>query len=548
MNKNTLEKLNYYELKEIVKEYCVSSLGKTLIDKLQPSNDLEVVNKRLDETSEGRKLIDASCEIPLEGVYDVLPYMREIENGKALEPEELVIIADFLRACKNVKTFMLDMGRIIPNLSSYAQRISDLSYIEDEINICVKDYIIDSNVNRELRKIRRRIEKNEDKIKNRLQKFLNSSENQKYIEEFSICKRKGKYTVAIKSDYKESIDGNIIENSDDGSIVYMELDIVSKYASELSMLKVEENIEEYEILGELSEMIKERMKDLKNNIDIMAEYDMIWAKAKYSKDISGIKPKINNNGYIKIVDGKYALLENGVPLNFEIGQNFRSLIITGPNAGGKTVVLKTVGLFTLAIQSGIHISAKEGTEISIFNEIFAEIGDNQNIENALSTFSAHVKNLAEIINEASKSSLLLFDEIGSGTEPNEGAAFAIAILEDLYHKGCITVATTHYGEIKNFSEEHDDFENAAMEFKKDTLEPLYKLHIGKTGDSNALYIAEKMGMPESIINRTKEYIETKAYNYKLIDKTIKTDIDSKIESKIEDTGFFNTIYEYLENK
>lgn len=547
MNKNTLEKLNYYELKEILKKYCSSPLGKEVIDNLQPSNDLDIINKRLEETSEGRRLIDSSSEIPLEGICDVYPYVKKIESGKALEPEELVILSDFLRACTNVKIFMKDMGRIIPNLSSYAQRIADLSYIEEEIKMCIKNYRIDSNVNRELRKIRRRIEKNEDKIKSKLQKFLSNNDNKEYIEEFSILKRKGKYTVAIKSQYKEVIDGNIIESSDDGSIVFMELDIIFKYSSELSMLKVEENIEEYEILGELSEMILERMKDLKSNIAIMAEYEMIWAKANYSKDISGIKPKINNNGYIKIIDGKYALLENGVPLNFEIGKDFRNLIITGPNAGGKTVVLKTVGLLTLAVQSGIHIAAKEGTEISIFNEIFAEIGDNQNIENALSTFSAHVKNLAEIINEASKSSLLLFDEIGSGTEPNEGAAFAIAILEDLYHKGCITVATTHYGEIKNFSEEHEDFENAAMEFKKDTLEPLYKLHIGKTGDSNALYIAEKMGIPDSIIKRTQKYIETKAYNYKLIGEEDEIKKEIKLEARIDDTNFFNTIYEYLDN-
>ena len=192
------------------------------------------------------------------------------------------------------------------------------------------------------------------------------------------------------------------------------------------------------------------------------------------------------------------------------------IIITGPNAGGKTVVLKTVGMLTLAVQSGFHIAAKEGTEMAVFNKMFVDIGDNQSVENALSTFSSHVKNLAQIIKDSGKSTLLLFDEIGSGTEPNEGAALAIAILEELYHKGCITIATTHYGEIKNFSKEHPDFENAAMEFEKDTLEPLYKLSIGKCGDSNALYISKKMGISDAIIERTKQYIEKKNYNYELI--------------------------------
>lgn len=283
-------------------------------------------------------------------------------------------------------------------------------------------------------------------------------------------------------------------------------------------------MEEYKILATLTEMLYERIKEIKINIEVISEYDMIWAKAKYSKDIEGIKPKLNEHGYIKIIKGSYPLIKNGVPLDFEIGKDYRSLIITGPNAGGKTVVLKTLGMLTLATQSGFHIKAKEGTEISIFNKIFVDIGDNQSVENALSTFSSHVKNLAYIIKESNKSTLLLFDEIGSGTEPNEGAALAIAILEEVYHKGCITVATTHYGEIKNFSEHHPDFENAAMEFRKETLEPLYKLNIGKTGDSNALYISKKMGILDKIIEKTRRYIESKDYNYELIK-------DSKVNKK-----------------
>ena len=296
-------------------------------------------------------------------------------------------------------------------------------------------------------------------------------------------------------------------------------------------------MEEYKILGMLTEMLNEKIREIKINIEVIAEYDMIWAKAKYSNDINGIKPKLNEYGYIKIVDGKYPLLKNPVPLNFEIGNDYRALIITGPNAGGKTVVLKTVGILTLATQSGFHIPAKEGTEISVFNKIFVDIGDNQSIENALSTFSSHVKNLADIIKQSSKSTLLLFDEIGSGTEPNEGAALAIAILEELYHKGCITIATTHYGEIKNFSEEHPHFENAAMEFKKDTLEPLYKLHIGRSGDSNALYISKKMGISDSIIEKTKKYIETKKYNYDLINS-------SKLTKKKEEIQEVDSKYNY----
>ena len=537
MDKTTLEKLNYFELKEIVKGYCISGLGKALIDKLEPSSNLKVVSKRLDETSEGRRLLEASYHIPLAGIFNITPHIEKIEKGASLDPEDLTMMSDFLRGWRKIKLFVKDKEGYAPTLCSYGESITDLSYIEEEINRCIRGSVVDSNASKELKKIRRRIDECEEKIRERLDKFLKNSENKKYIQETFISKRNGRYTIPIKSAYKKYVQGTVIEASSKGSTVFMEPDVISRYTADLSTLKIEESIEEYKILAMLTEMINERIRDLKINIEVIAEYDMIWAKAKYSNEISGIKPKLNDHGYIKIVDGKYPLIKNTVPLNFEIGDNYRALIITGPNAGGKTVVLKTVGILTLAVQSGFHIAAKEGTEISVFNNVFVDIGDNQSIENALSTFSSHVKNLAEIIKQSTKSTLLLFDEIGSGTEPNEGAALAIAILEELYHKGCITIATTHYGEIKNFSEEHPDFQNAAMEFKKDTLEPLYKLHIGKSGDSNALYISKKMGISDSIIERTRKYIENKEYNYEMIKA-------NKVSKKKEEIQALDSRYSY----
>lgn len=529
MNKLTLEKLHYYKLKEIIKGYCVSGLGKSLIDKLEPSDNLKIVEQRLEETSEGRRLLDASYHIPLEGIFDVVPLIYKIDKGAALDPNELVMISNFLRGCRKIKLFMKDKEGYAKTLSSYGENITDLSYIEEEINISIKGSTVDSNASKELKKIRRHIDICEGKIKERLEKFLKNSTNKEYIQESFISQRNGRYTIPIKAAFKNQVQGTIIETSTKGSTVFIEPSVISKYTMELSTLKVEESIEEYRILSTLTEMIYERIKDLKINIEVISEYDMIWAKAKYSREINGIKPKINNHGYIKIVKGNYPLIKNGVPLDFEIGKEYRSLIITGPNAGGKTVVLKTVGLLTLATQSGFHIEAKEGTEISIFNKIFVDIGDDQSVENSLSTFSSHVKNLAQILKESNKSTLLLFDEIGSGTEPNEGAALAIAILEEFYKKGCIIVASTHYGEIKNFSKEHPDFENAAMEFKSETLEPLYKLVIGKSGQSNALYISKKMGIEDSIIEKARKYMETKDYNYNLVkeSKIIKKKVEKE---------------------
>ncbi|APR00432.1 mutS domain V family protein [Clostridium botulinum] len=521
MNKETLEKLHYYELKEMIKEYCVSGLGKRLIEKLEPSSNIKIVNQRLDETSEGRRLLDASYNIPLEGIFNVLPLIEKIEKGASLEPTDLTMMSNFLRGCRKVKLFIKDKEGYAPTLSAYGENICDLSYIEEEINRSIRGSVVDSNASKELKKIRRNIDICKSKIKEKLDKFLKNSANKEYIQEFFISQRDGKHTIAIKAAHKNKVEGTIVETSSKGTTVFMEPNVISKYTSELTVLKAEESVEEYKILATLTEMTFERIKDLKMNVDVISEYDMIWAKAKYSKVINGIKPKLNDYGYIKIIKGKYPLIKDSIPLDFEIGKDYRGLIITGPNAGGKTIVLKTIGLLTLAIQSGFHIEAEEGTEFSVFKKLFVDIGDNQSVENALSTFSSHVKNLAEIIRESTKSTLLLFDEIGSGTEPNEGSALAIAILEELYHKGSITISTTHYGEIKNFSKEHPDFENAAMEFEKETLEPLYKLSIGKVGDSNALYISKKMGLYDSIIDRARKYMDTKSYNYNLIE-------DSKI--------------------
>lgn len=528
MNNMTFEKLHYDKLKEIVKSYCMSGLGKKLIDKLYPSSNIKNVNRMLDETSEGRRLLDAGYHIPLEGIFDICPLLDKIDKGGVLEPSELTSICDFLRGCRKIKSFIKDKEGYAETLSSYGENITELKYIEEEIENAIRGSIVDSNATKDLKKIRRQISICEEKIKEKLEKFIKNTLNREYLQEFFVSQRNGRYTVPIKAAYKNHVQGSIVEVSSKGSTVFIEPNIISKYTVELVALTADESVEEYKILSTISEMIYERIQSLKVNIDVISEYDMILAKAKYSREINGIKPRLNDCGYINIIQGRYNLIENCIPLDFQIGDSYRSLIITGPNAGGKTVVLKTVGLMTLAVMSGFHVSCREGSEMSVFDKVFVDIGDNQSVENSLSTFSSHVKNLAEILKDSRKNTLLLFDEIGSGTEPNEGAALAIAILEEFYHKGCITVASTHYGEIKNFSENHPHFENAAMEFKKDTLEPLYRLHIGKSGDSNALYISEKMGIPESILKKSRMYMGNKNYNYeKLKDSKIKRNSEEK---------------------
>lgn len=519
MNTQTYEKLQLNEVKELVKIYCVSSLGKELIDKLMPSSSYKVVKRRLNENNEARKIIENSNHIPLEGLFNIMPIIEKVEKGMILEPTELIRIEDFLRGCKKIKSFMIDKEFYSPTLSSYALNITECKSIEEEIKYCIKGNKVDSNASKELKKIRRNIEVAEGKIRERLNKFLTASGNKKYIQEFIISKRDERYVIPIKASYKNEVDGVVLDTSSKGNTVFVEPNSVSKFSIELITLKSEESIEEYKVLSYLTDLIYEKIQNIKVNIEIIAEYDMVFAKAKYSDSIKGITPKLNNYGYINIINGKHPLLKGDVvPLNFAIGKDYRSLVITGPNAGGKTVALKTVGILTLMTQCGFDICADKNTEISVFEKIFVDIGDNQSIENSLSTFSSHIQNIANIINASNKSTLVLFDEIGSGTEPNEGAGLAISILEELYKIGSIIVASTHYAEIKYFATMHPEFENAGMMFDKNTLEPLYKLTIGKSEDSNALFISKKMGIRDKVLSRAKIYIESKNYNLDLVDR------------------------------
>lgn len=533
MNNTTLDKLQLNDLKELVKIYCVSSLGKELIDNIKPKTSIYSVDTMLKENKEARNILENSNHIPLEGVFNLNSLIDKVEKGIILNPEELMKTEAFLRGCKKIKNFMENMRFYGETLSSYSLNITDLTSIEEEINFCIKANKIDTNASSELKKIRRKIENCESKIKDRLNKFLTSSSNKKYIQEFLISKRDDRYVIPIKAPYKHEVNGVVLDISSKGNTVFIEPDSVSKFSTELISLKAEESIEEYRILSYLTELIFDKIQEIRINTEVIANYDMIFAKAKYSLNHNCITPNINNHGYIKLVKAKHPLLKgNIVPLDFEIGDKYRSLIITGPNAGGKTVTLKTVGILTLMTQCGFDIPAEEGTSISIFENIFVDIGDNQSIENALSTFSSHIQNIASIINKSNKSTLVLLDEIGSGTEPNEGAALAIAILDELYQMGCITIASTHYGELKKFATMHPDFENAGMMFNKNTLEPLYKLTIGHSQNSNALFISKKMGIRDKVLKKANNYINNKDYEINLIDSR-KIRNEEKIDNTIQ---------------
>lgn len=531
MNLTTIEKIQFNQVKEQIERHCVSSLGKKRFKKLQLNAKPVVVTTRYNETEEARALLDAKLTMPFMGLSSIDVFMEQLEKGLLLEASSLIDVADFLRSGRMIRRFMEKHESLAPILTMYARSITEFTEIEDEIYFSIKNGQVADEASKELRRIRRLIAEKESKIEERLSKFLKNKDNQKQIQEFFVSKKNERFTIPIKAAYKNQVAGTIIETSSKGTTVFIEPTAVTKLNDELAMLKVEESTEIYQILATLSGLILENLVPIQLNLETIAEYDMIFARGKYSRLIQGVTPKLNQRGYIHLVNAVHPLIEaNAVPLNFTVGEDYRGLIITGPNAGGKTVVLKTVGLLALMTLLGIQLPADEGTEMGLFEGIFVDIGDSQSLENALSTFSSHIQNIADIMQVAPRNSLVLFDEIGSGTEPNEGAALAIAILEEFYQRGNIVVATTHYGEIKRYSEIHPDFINAAMAFDQATLTPLYQLLMGESGESNALWIAKKMNLKEHVIQQAQRYMEDK--DYSLTKASIpknKTMIDSQTE-------------------
>lgn len=519
MNEQTLDKLQYNDLIQHVERYCISGFGRNLLRSQRPTSHLQTVNKRLQETSEARAILDATSHVPFIGVSDMEPLIGKISRGIQLEASELEAVAEFFRGARKLKRFMAEQAFFAPLLSQYAGEMSEWRSIEEEIIQSIRGGRVVDDASKELKRVRKQIDILEGRIEERLNKFLKSAANREAIQDGFVTKKQDRFTIPIKASYKHKVAGAIVDTSSRGTTVFIEPEAVAKLNAELVVKRTEEAVEIYQVLATLTGMVAEALPTIEATLDVIAQYDMVFAKGKYSQTIDGIAPRVNGVGKIRLKQVRHPLLERAVPLDFSLGETYRGLIITGPNAGGKTVVLKTIGLLSLMTMSGLHIPAHPDTDISTFDDVFVDIGDNQDMGSALSTFSAHMHNVANIMQKAGKRSLLLFDEIGSGTEPNEGAALAIAILEEAYQRGCLVVASTHYGEIKAYSESHPDFMNAAMQFDPDTLEPKYRLLIGQSGDSNALFIARKMKLPEKILKQASRYMHDKTYDQSLLDSS-----------------------------
>lgn len=502
MNKTAIKLLEYEKIKEILKGHCVSNQGAKLIEKLEPAFDIVAIKKWLEETTEAKKIISRGAGVPLHSLNGLDNIVVKLGKGSVLSPEELSVLSGFLKDGAKLKRLMKEREEIAPRVCSYALSISDLREVGEEIERCIVKGRVDDGASSELAKTRKKIAILEDRIKERLDRLIKSPSYRTYIQDPIVSQRGGRYVVPVKSEYRKSIEGNVLDSSSSGATLFIEPKDVAKYQDELNVLRIQEEKEVYRILATLTEMVDSYQKEISINIDTMAHYDFIFAKSKYSKAIGGNSVKINSDNYTKIVKGKHPLIgEDAVPLDFYIGGDYRALVITGPNTGGKTVALKTVGLLTMMVQSGLHVSVDPESDFGVYLNILVDIGDGQSIEQSLSTFSSHIKNIIGIIECTGPDTMVIIDEIGSGTDPQEGQGLATVILEEIYKRGATILGTTHYSKIKEFANVSPGFKNGCMEFDINTLKPKYRLRIGEAGESNAFSIALRLGMNKELIER-----------------------------------------------
>lgn len=513
MNERALKTLEYDKIIEQLKKYAGSELGRNLSAALKPQTDLEVIQGMQQETRDALSRIYQKGSLSFNGVPDIRGAIKLLEVGSALLASELLKLSSVLTATLRVKNYggKVSEEQGEDSLSERFSLLEPLSVLNNEIMRCIlSEEEIADDASPGLKSVRRQMKITNDKIRDQLNSIVNSQDSKTMLQDNIITMRNGRYCLPVKQEYKGQFAGLIHDQSAKGSTIFMEPASVVKLNNELSELMLKEAKEIEKILAELSAQAGEHTENLKYNIDTLTELDFIFARASLAKVMKASEPVFNDRGYINIKKGRHPLIDSHVvvPIDIYLGDEFTLLVITGPNTGGKTVTLKTVGLFTLMGQAGLHIPAFDGSELAVFHEVFADIGDEQSIEQSLSTFSSHMTNTVRILEQADAHSLVLFDELGAGTDPTEGAALAMAILSNLHARGTRAVATTHYSELKIYALSTPGVSNASCEFNVETLRPTYRLLIGVPGKSNAFAISKKLGLSDNIIEAAKEYIGT----------------------------------------
>jgi len=509
MDLSVLKALEYNKIRAMLADRSSCTLGREVAEALVPTNEATEVKRRIAETGEARGILDTMSNIPLGGIHDIRALLKRAQVGSVLAPHELVAVSSTLYASRRMKTFFADMPDYMAILAGYVANITVLRNVENAIeNIVSEQGNIRDDASAELLKIRRDIRTAQGRVKDKLDSILHSSEYQKYFQDTLVTMRGDRYVIPIKQESRYHFPGIIHDQSASGATVFIEPMAVVVLNNDIKQLMSAEKNEIERILQAISTQIASSAEEMYANCHALGQIDFAFAKGKLSQDMQATMPLINNEGFVNLRQARHPLIPASVivPIDIYLGRDFNTLLITGPNTGGKTVTLKTLGLFALMTQAGLYIPVASGSEIAVFNNVFADIGDEQSIEQSLSTFSAHMTNLVRILNKVSLHDLVLIDEIGSGTDPDEGSALAIAILEYLLGVGARTIATTHYSELKLFAYSRAGIENASVEFDIQTLRPTYRLLIGIPGSSNAFAISRRLGLSEDIVQQAKKYI------------------------------------------
>lgn len=514
MLERTLRVLEYDKVKEQLMEHVASSLGRDKVRSLQPSTDYDEVVRLQETTDEAATVVRLRGNAPLGGVFDIRPNIKRAKIGSVLGPHELLDISSTMRASRQMKNFIEDLaenGPELPILLTYVERIMSLQNLERTINNCIGEggEVLDSASDK-LRTIRQQIRSAESRIREKLEGMVRSSNASKMLSDAIITIRNDRYVIPVKQEYRGHYGGIVHDQSASGQTLFIEPQVVVDLNNTLQEARGKEKQEIERILHMLTVEVANDAELILENVEVLAELDFIFAKAHYAKKLKASRPEINNERYMMLKKARHPLISQDavVPNDVELGGDFTTIVITGPNTGGKTVTLKTIGLCVLMAQSGLQIPVLDGSEICVFRNVFADIGDEQSIEQSLSTFSSHMVNIVDILEEADFESLVLFDELGAGTDPQEGAALAISILDEVYNRGCRVVATTHYPELKAYGYNREKVINASVEFDINTLSPTYKLLIGVPGRSNAFEISKRLGLIERVIERARGHIST----------------------------------------
>lgn len=510
MNTKSLNTLEYHKIINQLIEYASSPLGKHLCRNLIPAISLAEIQQTQMETSDAVTRVRQKGSISFGGLKDIGDSIKRLEVGSSLSMIEILSISTLLTLSSRAKAYGRHEESELPDdsLEELFRMLEPLTPVNTEIKRCIiSEEEVSDDASPGLRHVRRSMKVINDRVHSQLNAILNS--NRSYLQDPVITMRDGRYCLPVKSEYKNQVTGMVHDQSSTGSTLFIEPMAVIKLNNELRELEIQEQKEIEAILAQLSNQLIPFLEELQVNQQVLAKLDFIFAKASLSRHYKCSEPLFNTKGRINIKDGRHPLLNplNVVPINIHLGKDFDLLIVTGPNTGGKTVSIKTVGLFTLMGQAGLHIPAFDGSELAVFEEVFADIGDEQSIEQSLSTFSSHMTNIVSILDQADSHSLCLFDELGAGTDPTEGAALAIAVLTFLHHMKCRTMATTHYSELKVFALTTPGVENACCEFSLESLQPTYRLLIGIPGKSNAFAISRKLGLPDFIIESAKEHLK-----------------------------------------